>query len=133
MASFVNKPLLDVDLDIGSKRATITVSGRVAFTPLERQLMQSGLAMTIKGKLMGADSGLLGDDDFIISLGQQSFSNNQPIEVDYRLVKSNVSGSTLNEDSPGADELRADLTIFNSLNPDSAVAKASSNEVTGSF
>jgi hypothetical protein len=133
MASFVNKPLLDVDLDIGGKRATVVVSGRVSFSPLERQLMQSGLAMTIRGKLMGADSGFLGDDDFILSLGQQTFTNNQPIEVDYRLVKSNVSGSTLKEDSPGADELRADLTIFNSLNPDSAVAKASSNEVTGSF
>ena len=66
MASFVNRRLLDVDLDIGSKRATITVSGRVSFTPLERQLMQSGLAMTIKGKLMGADSGFLGNDDFVI-------------------------------------------------------------------
>jgi hypothetical protein len=133
MASFVNKPLLDVDLDVGSKKANIVVSGRVSFTPLERQLMQSGLEMTIKGKLMGSDSGLTGADDFIISLGQQGFTNSQPIEVDYRLEKTNVSSSTLNEDSPGADELRADLTIFNSLNPDSAVAKASSNQVTGNF
>lgn len=132
MAGFANKPLLDVDLDVGSKRASVAVSGRISFSEIERQLMQSGLAIIVKGKLMGSDSGLRGDDDTLISLGSKSFTGPQAPEVDYRLVKTNVSASTLNEDG-GSDELRADLVIVNSLNPDSTVAKASSNQVTGNF
>jgi hypothetical protein len=132
MAGFANKPLLDVDLDVGSKKASVAVSGRISFSEIERQLMQSGLAIIVKGKLMGSDSGLRGDDDTLISLGSKSFTGPQASEVDYRLVKTNVSASTLNEDG-GSDELRADLVIVNSLNPDSTVAKASSNQVTGNF
>lgn len=132
MAGFANKPLLDVDLDVGSKKASVAVSGRISFSEIERQLMQSGLAIIVKGKLMGSDSGLRGDDDTLISLGSKSFTGPQAAEVDYRLLKINVSASTLNEDG-GSDELRADLVIVNSLNPDSTVAKASSNQVTGNF
>ena len=52
MAGFANKPLLDVDLDVGSKRASVAVSGRISFSEIERQLMQSGLAIIVKGKLV---------------------------------------------------------------------------------
>jgi len=132
VAGFVIKPLLDVDLDVGSKRASVAVSGKISFSEIERQLMKSGLAITVRGKLMAADSGLRGDDETLISLGSKSFTGQQAPEVEYRLSKTNVSASTLNEDG-GRDELRADLVIVNSLNPDSTVAKASSNQVTGNF
>lgn len=131
MATFTNKPLLTVIVDEGTDRAVITAQGQIDFSELDRNLMQAGLVYTLRGTLMGADSGLFGSDDTLLPLGSRTFTGVQPARVSYVLQRSNVATSVLDEDV-GADELRADLVLINSLT-NAVVARSSSNQVVGSF
>jgi hypothetical protein len=131
MAIFVNKPFLTVIVDEGIDRAVITVQGQLEFSELDRSLMQSGLVFTLRGRLMGSDSGLFGSDDFLLNMGSRSFTGTQPARVSWVLQRSNIAKSVLNEDA-GEDELFADLQLSNSLT-NTVVARASSQQVVGSF
>lgn len=131
MAKFANKPVLTVIVDEGIDRAVITVQGQIEFTELDRSLMLSGLVYTLRGTLMGADSGLFGSDDVLLQMGSRSFTGVQPAKVSWVLQRSNIATSVLNEDI-GEDELRADVQLTNSLT-NTVVARASSQQVVGSF
>jgi hypothetical protein len=139
MASFANAPVLTINVNEGTDRATLRATGRINFDTLDRNLMEAGLSITVKASLMGDDDGELGrgDDDIVVrNINSQTFTGTQPAQVDYVLQKDNVSTSALNEDTgvvSGMDELYAHAAIVNSLNPNSTVATRKSNVIKGAF
>ena len=130
MASFATQPALSIDVDAGSNLATIGVTGSVSFSDLERQLMAQGLEIRVAGRMFGQDTAR--DEDLNVRLESVGFTGVQPARVDYTLAASRIPGKSLNEDAIGKDEVFAQLTLTNSLNP-TPVATRDSNVVSFFF
>jgi hypothetical protein len=126
MAKFINAPSLDIDVDSGSNRAEVSVTGTIEFDDLELQLMPQGLVITVTGRLFGDDPSR--DDDLGVQLNAQTFTGTQDRQASYAVGAQRVAGKTLNEDIAGKDEVFARLTLANSLSP-TPVATRDSNVI----
>ncbi len=119
MAKITNAALTITE-ELPAGKSVVKVTCRVKFSPLDVNLMRSGLGYRLNCRIWGEDWGQdswIDPDNSLFSFESKRYPDINPTPNEDVTFETKINTSILNEDS-GTDEIYGQLTLSNNFNSD---------------